>query len=342
MTHPIAKAACYCLALLLLLGGCEDTSTPASETIGDVLTESATHTNDDFVGAGQNAIDALASSIGQLKVAIDDFLSNTTPAKLQTLQQQWIDTHKHWHHAALYLQLGEQSADMASVLVNSCRGIHQQQLQAGYIDSIENYPDSGLVNDINLPMTATILREQHQRYDVSEVSTGLNVLEFELWYRQLEDFDPNISPSQAQRSQGIRKNQLPQQRRRALLALLGELLLEDVQQLQQAWPMTVERIISQGQLPYRQLTIAELQFLLASMTEAHTPFSHENSWQLNLLENVRSHAGRWSDQGIVQQLDKIADTLEIAVANNDFTLAQQQLAELLIELQTASTPVSSG
>lgn len=339
---------------MLALVSCGDSSEAPSPavTATQPLAPTVTTIDPGFASAGQQAIDNLTSQSERLKVTTDNFLQTTAAKQLQALQQQWIATHHAWHRAAFYLQLAELHPELLSSLHGNSQHIHQPQLQPGYLDSIEGYPASGLVNDINLPLTADSLRQQHQRYDSLEVATGLNAMEFELWYRQIEDFDPNAKPRPAQGSQNIRKDQLPQQRRRVLLRLLATLLVEDSEQLQDGWPTAVERVntLDPASLEplYQQLAIRELGFWQQSLQQPHSSFSQDTSWQTALLASLQTHAALWSDRASLAQLGDIEKTLLTDTSNLDEDALKQQLAQLLSTLQSpnqeleqaVSTPAS--
>ena len=334
------KLTTSCLLLLLLAGCSDDIEAPTPSPLAIQGEPSKVAIDNDFIDQGQQAIDTLAGSAKQLHAAINEFIENSTDQRLQALQQQWLKTHYDWHRAATYLRVGELYSGLLPGLSNNIANIHQQQIQAGYLDDIEGYPGSGLVNDINLPMTAENLRQQHQLFDTEEVTTGLNAMEFELWYRKLEDFDTNA------KTRGNDKNQQPQQRRRTLLALLGELLIEDIQELDSSWSTTAERIntLDSNSIKnlYRQLAIVELQFLRHSLQTPHTAFSHDSSWQTALLDNLHDLASYWSDSPTLKQLKAIAKDLKpaTAITEEEHSALREQLSRLIKQLEQLNMQAS--
>lgn len=324
------------LLVLAALGACMDNNPPPGRELKTTLAATtSTDADNEFIkpfkNAGSSALTTFALSAQQLNTRTREFLDNSNGEQLVLLQQQWLDTHRDWHRAAFYLQAGMPSAQWGSELGDTCRSLHQPYLQAGYLDSIEGYPASGLVNDINLSITPQTLREQHQRFDDSEASTGLNAMEFEIWYHQAEDFGSKATDTSQQ--------QLPEQRRRALLALLGKLIEADAQQLLNAWSLaTIDKLQAKNNRQlYQLLAIAELQFLLDSLAEPHTPFSQDTGWQLDLLENLQAQATVQGDDSTRQQLDSLLAQLTTSDAPDKTALAAA-LLELLDILQAASKP----
>ena len=71
----------------------------------------------------------------------------------------------------------------------------------GFVDSLPEYPASGIISDETLEITADTLLTQHQITDDSEVALGFHVVEYYAFERALEDFLPGAASVQ-------RRNQL--------------------------------------------------------------------------------------------------------------------------------------
>ena len=128
-------------------------------------------------------------------------------------------------------------------------------IEGGYIDYIQNYPFSGIVNDLTLTIDETSLRSQHGFTDRSNASLGFHALEFMLWgnegQRTVYDFYPqeNTAPipiNDAEHadydvySDALTPNALPSEpqnhnRRRQYTQLITELLLKDLHRIQRRW-----------------------------------------------------------------------------------------------------------
>jgi len=129
-------------------------------------------------------------------------------------------------------------------------------IEGGYIDYIQGYPYSGIVNDLTLTIDEESIRSQHGFTDSTNASLGYHALEFMFWggqgQRTAHDFFPqeNTAPVPINDSdqdiidsstETTDEQQLvdikPQNhnRRRQYTQLLSELLLKDLHRVQRRW-----------------------------------------------------------------------------------------------------------
>ncbi|MDB3897990.1 hypothetical protein N9329_01040, partial [Gammaproteobacteria bacterium] len=119
----------------------------------------------------------------------------------------------------------------------------------GYLDYVDGYPDSGIVHDINVSLDSIGLRDQHGAFDISEVTLGFHVLEFLLWgsrdtqseLRSVDDFIEIDALDASQIESGYSLEQLSNNRRRQLLAIIADILLGDFRELGSLWSDQLER-----------------------------------------------------------------------------------------------------
>ena len=98
-------------------------------------------------------------------------------------------------------------------------------LTPGFIDSIDNYPYSGIVNDFTIEITPDVLKAQHMITDPSEISLGFHVLEYYAFERTRKDL---IETEQVNK------------RRRSLISQVSELLVEEIKILEKEPPMKID------------------------------------------------------------------------------------------------------
>ena len=85
-------------------------------------------------------------------------------------------------------------------------------ISPGFVDSIENYPYSGIVNDSTIEITPDVLKAQHMITDPSEISLGFHVLEYYAF----------------ERTRDLNGTEEVNKRRRSLISLVSELLVEEI------------------------------------------------------------------------------------------------------------------
>ena len=127
--------------------------------------------------------------------------------------------------------------------------INHWPIVPGYLDYVDGYPDSGIVHDINVSLDSIGLRDQHGAFDISEVTLGFHVLEFLLWgsrdtqseLRSVDDFIEIDALDASQIESGYSLEQLSNNRRRQLLAIIADILLGDFRELGSLWSDQLER-----------------------------------------------------------------------------------------------------
>lgn len=182
-----------------------------------------------------NAEQASRNLSGQLEL----FLAEPSEAGLAQLRQEWRNCHQQWQQHAVWVELAQGQARRLAALNRRYFSIDARELQPGYLDAVQDYPFSGIVNDISIVLTADNLRQQHGLTDPSEVSLGFHALEFLLWgeqgQRPFTDFVPITTINAEQNAAGLTTGDLPNNRRRIVLRLINQVLADDLQRLRQDW-----------------------------------------------------------------------------------------------------------
>lgn len=237
-----------------LLSGCDDKASPPPEAPltttaapdGTPLSNSQQEALQHFKDQALSQANVLNSCVMQLNILTDQYLNPSKTSKknslptLSELRKQFNVCRNQYH------------------LLSSQAGLtatHQQELESlynqlgnllafpGYIDSVVDYPHSGIVNDTGLVLNEQNLRHQHELTDSSEVSIGFDVIEFLLWGEHRFDDSLPTRPNSDFTKVLIWENSrtdLPvsehsNNRRRRLLQLVLSILQEDVNALEQTW-----------------------------------------------------------------------------------------------------------
>ncbi len=194
LRHPRRDAFWRNLIIAVLVAymsaGCEPDTTVRSPD----LTSTYDATND-IVAAREN-IDVLGDAVVQ-------FLATPDETSRDSFQNAWIGAHT----AYLRLTTGN------TIAPNLATSIDPWPIEPGFIDSLPEYPDSGIISDTTIPITLDALREQHQFSDEAEVSLGFHIVEYYAFSREVDDLV----------SGGERNN-----RRRLMLAEVATALEQDI------------------------------------------------------------------------------------------------------------------
>ncbi len=183
----------------------------------------------DFAVA-QRRLDTLADRIASL-------LDAPSQMTLSAARSAWLQAHVSYEITTLHRRfvesLGTDSAAL-SLLELEYR-INQWPILPGYLDAVSGFGESGLVFDPTVAITPSSLRELHGQFELTEAATGFHVLEFLLWgenqpltgLRPVSDLRAVTQLTQTQEIAGYALNALPNNRRRALLNTVTEVLLAD-------------------------------------------------------------------------------------------------------------------
>lgn len=231
-------------AVLLVLG-CEnserDVQAPAPEPVSSEppLDPSMQLASVEAWKRGEQALQQTLEASRELHRQLEALLLAPRSATLTAARQQWRQAHGHWHRLDPLLALTKSNPGLFGGLERLVANIDAQPIQPGYLDYLEQYPYTGIVNDITLAINAQTLRAQHGLTDASDVSLGFHALEFLLWgengHRPATDFQVAEQPSSEQREAGLTIAELPNNRRRDLLVLISHLLQDDIKELMGRW-----------------------------------------------------------------------------------------------------------
>ena len=180
-----------------------------------------------------------------LQISTDNFLEHTDAETLATVREAWLSAHNAYEQTTLYRKLFALFAEESQVsqLTRQQYFIDYWPIYAGYIDYLDSYPGSGLVNDMTVALTPETVRAQHGLLDIHEVTLGFHALEFLLWgenvsgndTRPYDDFVEDTNPTSTEAVPAVPTEQLPRNRRRQLLALGAEALSSETDALFKTW-----------------------------------------------------------------------------------------------------------
>ena len=219
------------LACLLCLAACDKAPEPPAEVPTAVDTRPWLKAEKHLAAALQTETDSrlrrLTASATGFSDAIDGLLSDTTEERLTTARQAWSHLYQNYNEAFVVLLC---RATQSPVDLGRLERADSFPILPGYIDGLEQWPDSGIVNDMSLPLTRDALLEQQGATLEGEASVGFQVIHF-----LLNGEPEHLRPAQAlQPVTELTDDMLgeladqPANRRRSYLQLVTELLVEDL------------------------------------------------------------------------------------------------------------------
>lgn len=230
------------LGLSLVLAGCDQSSGPkqASAPAGTEApwAEARKTLEAQLAEQASQRSRRLSVSATGFSDAVNGLLEDPVPARLNTARQAWEHLYQSFNEA--YVVLACRASGHAADAERLERSDNFPILP-GYIDGLSQWPDSGIVNDVALPLSRDSLLEQQAATQEGEASIGFQVIHFLLFGepdapRTAEAFSA-IAEVPADPSVSVEDQ--PGNRRRAYLRLAAALLVEDLALLSRGEQLSV-------------------------------------------------------------------------------------------------------
>jgi putative iron-regulated protein len=207
--------------------GTDDEATPdtVAHQLSDADARAAAATYADLVHATYADVVTKAEA---LDAALDAFVASPTDASLQAAKQAWLDGRVLYGPTEVYRFYDgpiDDPEDGPEGQINSW------PLDEAYLDYVEGDPSAGIVNDTEgVPeITTDVLVAANTQGGEENISTGWHAIEFLLWGQDLSDTGPGARPVSDYTTSPVAE------RRGTALDLLGDLLVEDLASVRDAW-----------------------------------------------------------------------------------------------------------
>ena len=328
---------CICIAVTLL-SSCDSSTEKtlerpeATPAVIDNRAEQA-EISVQFWRRGSDQFEQNSAAILALRDQAINFLYDSTETQLTELRARWHQAHQAHSATGIYRAFGSSKPGLFGSLNTLNFQMDASPIQPGYLDAFDVYHHSGIVNDIAMPISAQGLRAAHGFSDDTDVSLGFHALAYLIFgedsKRPLAQLQAQAQPSQQRVKTGLKVNDLPVNRRRQLIKLLSELLLDDAQQLQRLWQSTNGRL----QLNYRALAADSRLQLIQSASQQFLQIQQQMLTE-QYPENKHNRFAKQDAASIhaaLTTLDTTFDTQLSALLHNQDTAAiwQQQLQAAL-------------
>jgi putative iron-regulated protein len=175
---------------------------------------------------------ASALNIAQaMKAAIDDFLAKPDDNTLARARDAWTIARRDWEQTEAF-RFYDGPIDVSDAAIGPHQRLDGWPVDPAAIDYVADNPTSGIVNDMQAPLTrATLLARQTQSGTGRAVTTGWHAIEFLLWGEQTNaPGEPGDRPVT-----DFLAGQPNNDRRRAYLKLASDMLIEDLRHLVDSW-----------------------------------------------------------------------------------------------------------
>jgi putative iron-regulated protein len=233
-TIPVRRLAAGLLAASLLgAAACSDDSGKDDEaTAGDVAHElsdadalAAATTYADLVHRSYTDVVAKAEAVD---AALHTFVADPTDATLAAAKQAWLDARVAYGPTEAFRFYDgpiDNPEDGPEGQINSW------PLDEAYLDYVEGDPTAGIINDTaGVPeITTDALVAANAEGGEENISTGWHAIELLLWGQDLSDTGPGARPVTDYTTSPVAE------RRGTALTLLGDLLVQDLTTVRDAW-----------------------------------------------------------------------------------------------------------
>lgn len=339
--------------LLIGLSACEKQPPPVPETTAEptpVIDKTRVNTAADQLWmAGEDILSTSVAGANDLNSAIDHFLASPSAETLKTAQQKWQDAFLAYRRFYFFYFLGQAAPSHFNALAESHFRIAAHPIQPGYLDSFGPYLYSGLVHDIGMRISRENLVGQHGLTNSEDAVLGLYAIHFMLFGidgdRAPADYSAVKQLSRKDVEAGFKQvEETPNHRRRLLLQMQANILLDDLTALHNSWQSNEPNSLHlnwQAIAPREKWTLVR-QTLKQGLTQLIVDVVELNK----LEEAVAMDAEAKTETEPAASTDtEETDTAEVATEENDFSYSnypatsQQQFVLLSIESLLDAVPV---
>ncbi len=362
--------------LLTLLSGCSDEKTAPVTAAHTDTTSSPTSPRISDAGSGTLApaasslIDISASAVGHycevsatLITGLADFSSHPSAEALLEAKSAWQQTHESLMRISYleYLPIdhpvldhipvvsapdqesGKKPVETASQRLRIWQVLDQTPLLGGYLDYVQQYPFSGIVNS-EIDITEQTLRVEFQFSDDMYVTTGFHAAEFMLWG---EDGKRTVADFLTAQEKTEDHNQRAG-RRLGLIKAINEALKTDTEKLCTAWSESptyyMSKIRQYGHLQQLEIVLqtmkGALQLTIAAELQhyaAGASSDYHSSYSGNSMNDLK--AAYYSINKILQE-QPLHSTFAESMQSN--TESSQTMETLSLQLKDVIDRLTQG
>ncbi|MCC1495993.1 imelysin family protein [Alcanivorax sp. 1008] len=217
------------LLAALVLSGCDQGPTAPQESFAPVGERSVEKVAVEALLRQEQTerLRRLSASSRVFQDAINGLLGDPVDERLNTAREAWTQLYRSFNEAVVVLACrAAESPQLATMLQRA----DPFPILPGYIDGLQQWPDSGIVNDVSLPLSRESLLGQQGISLQEEISVGFQVIGFLLFGEP--DAPRTVAGlravHKAPEGSPLAVEEQPENRRRVYLGLASTLLVEDL------------------------------------------------------------------------------------------------------------------
>ena len=213
--------------LALLLVACEPAPSPETAPELDVRAPGSEALEALLVQEQTDRLRRVAASSRVFADAVEGLLGDPVDERLQTAREGWSQLYRSFNEAVVVLAC---RAATSPELAQALQRVDLFPIMPGYIDGLADWPDSGIVNDVSLPLSRESLLAQQGGTAQEEISLGFQVVAFLLYGEpaQPRTVADLTTVTEVAEDNPLSVEEQPQNRRREYLAIATRVLVDDL------------------------------------------------------------------------------------------------------------------
>jgi len=178
------------------------------------------------------AYDRALAGAQDLRASVSRFLAAPSDSTLDAARQAWRASREGYEPTEVF-RFSDGPIDGDSVIAGGEgpeNRINAWPVDEAYLDSVAGSPRGGIIPQLSIPMTRETLESAHGARDESEVTLGFHAIEFLLWGQDKD----TVTAGQRPFTDFVAGDNV-RDRRRTCLAILTDLLVEDLGAVTREW-----------------------------------------------------------------------------------------------------------
>ncbi|MFO0658206.1 MAG: imelysin family protein [Polyangiaceae bacterium] len=172
-----------------------------------------------------------------LQTAVDSFVESPTAEGLEAAKQAWKDARPSYELSEPYRFYG---GPIDAEGTGPEGRINSWPLDEFFVDYVKDQPNAGLINNPDLfpEITKQTIADQNEKGGEKNLSAGYHAIEFLLWGQDLNDAGHEMDPGRRPYTDfvtGAEGTAANQDRRRAYLKAVTDLLVDDLSSVEPQW-----------------------------------------------------------------------------------------------------------